>query len=454
MSRRDFPESSRDGEGQEGIHLGLTRKRAPCSHIGMSEKRKAGGEGGVCSASSDAPLAEEGGEGSQRHGGEKQEGPPAVKVAKVSRSFHLSRHVREDHGQPIFGLAMNLGHPRRNNLFATAGSNRATIYELMPGGDVEARHVYVDQDEVESYFTVAWSFAAWADDAPLLAVAGQLGIVRVLDCSRQCVARTLMGHGNSINELRFHPYKPQLLLSASKDQSIRLWDVRCVVCVAIFSGDQGHSEEVLSLDMHLDGEQFVSGGMDNAVKVWSLEACASAIEEASKLPSRSMPDGPTPTGGEQASGSFRPMIIQKPQFSTTKVHGNYVDCVRWHGDYIFSKSTHHKVVVWKPMPISDASKEGAVKVLADCKYTNSEIWFLRFSLGNNISTSERPFMAVGNKVGHIFIWDLANIVDGGAPVKLAHSKCKTTVRQTAISADSRTILAVTQDGSLWRWDAK
>ena len=36
--------------------------------------------------------------------------------------------------------------------------------------------------------------------------------------------------------------------------------------------------------------------------------------------------------------------------------------------------------------------------------------------------------------------------------KLTHSQCTGIVRQTATSSDSRTILAVTEDGSLWRWD--
>lgn len=152
------------------------------------------------------------------------------------------------------------------------------------------------------------------------------------------------------------------MLSASKDESIRLWNVYTSCCIAIFAGDQGHRDEVLSIDIHLLGNVFASCGMDNTVKVWSLQGTSHTGHRVARAIDQSYDSGTAARGGGSSTACqsnsgplstllpadtddshgdssnsaaaaprkrFQTLLEQFPLFSTSHVHSDYVDCVRW-----------------------------------------------------------------------------------------------------------------------------
>ena len=92
--------------------------------------------------------------------------------------------------------------------------------------------------------------------------------------------------------------------------------------------------QVLSCDFRPDGQYIASCGMDHSILVWNIasERATMAMEAASGFKLQNC-DKPFPT------------VTLPPIFSTRDVHSNYIDCVRWFGDYLLSKSCENEIKV-------------------------------------------------------------------------------------------------------------
>lgn len=354
------------------------------------------------------------------------------KNAKVGkrRNFRCANVIREGHGKPVFCVCFNHCDLFYRNIFAAVGYNQVEVYECLKSGEIELLQVYKDPSPEESFYVCTWSSDP-KTSAPLLVFAGCSGIIRMVDCVQEGLVHNFTGHGNSVNDLKVSPHDPELLLSASKDESVRLWNLSTKVCTLIFAGCNGHRYEVLSVDFHpWDKHKFISCGMDRSVRIWSMERARGTVEKSKDWKCH--------------PSTFPTRVIEQPVFFTTRVHSNYVDCVRWLGDIILSKSVENRIVMWRPDSRENANKKDGVDLLQEFEVQDCNLWFMRFSMDFHCN-----WIAAGNRLGRVVLFDARS-----APIKqvakLSAPETKAVVRQTAVNYDGSIVLACCDDGSIIR----
>lgn len=290
-------------------------------------------------------------------------------------------------GTKVYALKFCDIFPQLWNHFVSAASNTVSIYCIEDSSATLIRH-FIDEDRCdnpECFYSCTWASSLVGNNNVVVVVGGHKGVLKVLNTANDEVG-VLHGHGGAINEIKTHSNDFGLVLSASQDRSVRLWNIRTLVCVAIFAGDAGHREEVLSLDVHMRGNCFVSSSQDTSIKIWNLldPLLCAVIKKSDEYPN------------SDQNRTFKTIFIQRPLYSTTQIHRGYVDCVKWVGDGILSKSTHNRIVLWAP---DSLRYRGAPLILQEYTMQHGHVWFLKMDVHVPLGV-----FAVGGTKGEIFIY--------------------------------------------------
>ncbi|CAH8361978.1 unnamed protein product [Eruca vesicaria subsp. sativa] len=347
------------------------------------------------------------------------------------KSYKLTNKIR-DGETPVYSLVFNFLDSRFFSVFVSACGNRINVYNCLEDGGIAPLQSYADEDKEESFYTVSW--ACGVKGNPFVVAGGEKGIIRVIDVGNEKIHKSLVGHGNSVNEIRTNVTKPQLVLSASKDESVRLWNVETGICILIFAGTGGHRNKVMSVDFQPNDEhRFISCGMDKTIKIWSMKEFWTYVEDSF-------------TWKDDDPSKFPTKFVQFP-VHTASVHTNFVDCNRWFGDFILSKSVENEILLWEPIVKENSPGEGTSEVILRYPIPNCNIWFIKFSCDFFLN-----YLSIGNQEGKIYVWDLKSFPPVLVTV-LSHEQSNSVIRQTAMSTDGTTILAACEDGTIRRWDA-
>ncbi|GAV04485.1 hypothetical protein RvY_14755 [Ramazzottius varieornatus] len=75
----------------------------------------------------------------------------------------------------------------------------------------------------------------------------------------------LPGHATAVNGLTYS----KLFFFPDPKNTIRLWSIKYLTCLAVFGSAQGHRAEIISLDVDIFGAYIVSGSCDSTIKMWN-----------------------------------------------------------------------------------------------------------------------------------------------------------------------------------------
>jgi platelet-activating factor acetylhydrolase IB subunit alpha len=202
--------------------------------------------------------------------------------------------------------------------------------------------------------------------------------------------RTLPGHDHSVSAVRFipsgaagSPSSGNLLVSASRDKSLRIWDVSTGYCVKTI---RGHADWVRDVSPSFDGEYLVSAGNDNTARIWRttsgepqatllghehhIECCVFAPPASygylATLAGQKKPPPPSSSAEFVATGardkSIRLWDARGTLIKTLVGHDNWIRGLVFHpgGKYLLSVADDKTLRCW------DLSQEGKlVKTLDD-----------------------------------------------------------------------------------------
>ena len=134
-----------------------------------------------------------------------------------------------------------------------------------------AGSVQVWEDTLAYDFYLPESFAvntmAITSDFKTLALGREKGDVILWDLENKSLIRTISGHQSSITSVDFDP-SDKLLLSASRDGTVRVWDMSDSRKLPLVLDD--HNDWVMTACFSPDGQRIISGSRNNFIRFWPV----------------------------------------------------------------------------------------------------------------------------------------------------------------------------------------
>ncbi len=277
------------------------------------------------------------------------------------------------------------------------------------------------------------------------------------------------GHENGVKSIAI---SKNLLVSASKDQTIKIWDINAgtEICTGF-----GHDNEVTSVSFSPDGNQAISGDLDGIIILWNINDCQviHKFSNTTKVKSVSW----SPNGLYALSAHDNGMVKlwdvnAKQELRTFAGHTDQVNDVSFSPDSskALSASKDTTIKLWDVETgaeirtfVGHTNRVVSVAFSADGLFAISSSWDNTIRRWN-IQTGEQTVVSDQAWVLDVgFVQDNDHAISGGKDQKLKVWDLKTgqsiceltghagTITSVAISKDNKSIFSASSDKTIKQW---
>ncbi|KAH3891681.1 leucine-rich repeat and WD repeat-containing protein 1-like [Dreissena polymorpha] len=319
---------------------------------------------------------------------------------------HSDKNDPEDRNTKVWKCAFEplIGGKKgeTSNILASCGGKIVCIIDCQTGKVIKR---YKDSSKSESFYALAWTTLKadgenLKEDANILAVAGEDRQIKLIHPTQLVMFGCLSGHRGYISSLVFHPSRPEILFSGSRDNKIIMWQI-CTPNFKDFSIRWSRCA-VLSLNK-TDAISLMIEPMLNVLLVGCETSCfAWSIDKIKEEKNTHQPahyEFVHPKQGEEDNnGPTVDGLVALPNSCVASKCVGHLTLYLWDLGSHVGKISHSKC------------RQVIVEPLAFLQYRKIEVDYLYLS-------ANRGMLCVGDDVGRMYIYQLESVCKDKKPDK-------------------------------------